>query len=87
MRSEISDADDPLSQQSGNSIDDLSGILQINDVSYQNSKNSYFFNDFEIVSSFDDTKVRTIEINSPDIITGQIVGKYQVNQVQKMLSQ
>ena len=69
----------------GNSIDDLAGVLHVNDVSYQNSKNSYFFDDFEIVSSFDSDRVRTIDINSPDIITGQIVGKYKVSQVQKMV--
>ena len=69
----------------GNSIDDIAGILHVNDVSYQNSKDSYFFDDFEIVSSFDNDRVRTIDINSPDIITGQIVGKYKVSQVQKMV--
>ena len=69
----------------GNSVDDLAGTLQINDVSFQNSKDSYFFDDFEIVSSFDNDRVRTIDINSPDIITGQIVGKYKVNQVQKIV--
>ncbi len=69
----------------GNSVDDLAGTLQINDVSYQNSKDSYFFDDFEIVSSFDSDRVRTIDVNSPDIITGQIVGKYKVSQVQKMV--
>jgi hypothetical protein len=69
----------------GNSVDDLAGTLQINNVYYQNSKNSYFFDDFEITSSFDENRVRTIDINSPDIITGQIVGKYKVNQVKKMV--
>lgn len=69
----------------GNSIDDLAGVLKINNVSYQNSKDSYFFDDFEVLSSFDAERVRTIEINSPDIITGQIVGKYKVSQVQKMV--
>ena len=59
--------------------------MHVNDVSYQNSKDSYFFDDFEIVSSFDSDRVRTIDINSPDIITGQIVGKYKVSQVQKMV--
>ena len=47
---------------------------------YQNSKDSYFFEDFQITSSFDEEQIRTIEINSPDIITGEIVGKYKVNQ-------
>ena len=69
----------------GNSIDDLAGVLKINNVSYQNSKDSYFFDDFQVLSSFDAERVRTIEINSPDIITGQIVGKYKVSQVQKMV--
>ena len=69
----------------GNSVDDLAGDLQLKNVSYQNSKNSYYFDDFEIISSFDSDKVRTIEVNSPDIITGQIVGKYKVNQLQKMV--
>jgi len=69
----------------GNSIDDIAGMLQVKDVSYQNTKDAYFFDDFEITSMFDAEKVRTIAINSPDIITGQIVGKYKVNQVQKMV--
>jgi hypothetical protein len=69
----------------GNSIDDIAGILNIKNVSYQNSKNAYFFEDFEVVSSFNSERVRTIDINSPDIITGQIVGKYKVNQLQKMV--
>ncbi len=69
----------------GNSIDDLAGVLKINNVSYQNSKDFYFFEDFQVLSSFDSERVRTIEINSPDIITGQIVGKYKVSQVQKMV--
>jgi hypothetical protein len=69
----------------GNSIDDLAGILQVKSVSYQNNKDAYFLDDFEITSTFDAEKVRTIEINSPDIITGKIVGKYKLNQVQKMV--
>jgi hypothetical protein len=69
----------------GNSIDDLAGILQVKSVSYQNNKDAYFLDDFEITSTFDAEKVRTIEINSHDIITGKIVGKYKVNQVQKMV--
>ena len=69
----------------GNSIDNLVGKLEINDVSYQNSKDYYFFDDFEINSTFDADKVRTITINSPDIISGEIVGKYKVKEVQKIV--
>jgi hypothetical protein len=69
----------------GNSVDDLVGLLEIQNVSYQNSKDYYFFEDFEINSSFDSDRVRTVTINSPDIITGEIVGKYKVNEVQKIV--
>lgn len=69
----------------GNSFDDLDGTLRINDVSYQNDKNNYFFDDFELKSSFDENRVRTITINSPDIITGKVVGKYKFKEVRKIL--
>ncbi len=69
----------------GGSIDDLVGDLEIHNVSYQNSKDFYFFEDFEITSSFDEQKVRTITMNSPDIISGQVVGKYKVKEVRKIV--
>ncbi|AWM15361.1 DUF490 domain-containing protein [Flavobacterium sediminis] len=69
----------------GNGFDDLDGKLVLENVSYQNIKKSYFFNDFQITSSFDEEKVRTISVNSTDIIQGKVVGKYKINQVVKML--
>lgn len=69
----------------GGSIDDLVGDLEIHNVSYQNSKDFYFFEDFEVTSSFDEQKVRTITMNSPDIISGQVVGKYKVKEVRKIV--
>lgn len=69
----------------GNSIDNLVGKLEIKDVSYQNTKDYYFFDDFEINSTFDLNNVRTVTINSPDIISGEIVGKYKVKEVQKIV--
>jgi hypothetical protein len=47
--------------------------------SYQNNKDTYNFDDFNIRSSFDEDRVRTINVNSPDIIEGEIVGKFQLN--------
>ena len=70
---------------SGGLIDDLTGALKIQDISYQNSINSYYFEDFDITSSFDQDKVRTITMNSPDIMSGQIIGKYKVKEVQKIV--
>ena len=69
----------------GNSIDNLAGKLEINDVSYQNSKDYYFFDDFQINSTFDENNVRTITINSPDIISGEVVGKYKIKEVRKIV--
>jgi hypothetical protein len=40
-------------------------------------KDTYDFDDFNIRSSFDEDRVRTINVNSPDIIEGEIVGKFQ----------
>jgi hypothetical protein len=48
---------------------------------YQNTKDTYSFDDFNINSSFDSDRVRTITVNSPDIVEGQIVGKYKFDQL------
>nr|WP_294935855.1 translocation/assembly module TamB domain-containing protein [uncultured Flavobacterium sp.] len=69
----------------GNTLDDIDGKLQIANASYQNTKDSYYFDDFEITSTFDADRVRTITINSPDIIEGKVVGKFKINQVQKLV--
>ncbi|SCY12395.1 Family of unknown function [Flavobacterium caeni] len=70
---------------SGNSLDNLQGDVFINETSYQNSKDTYYFDDFTVRSSFDEGRVRTISINSPDIIDGKIVGKFEFGQLQKMV--
>lgn len=68
----------------GNSIDDVSGIVNVMRTSYQNSKDLYLFDDFTINSQFDSNQERTITINSPDIIEGKLVGKFRFDQLQKM---
>ena len=40
---------------------------------------------FFIESSFDDEKVRTITINSTDIVEGRVVGKYDTNELPKII--
>ncbi|MET0760477.1 MAG: translocation/assembly module TamB domain-containing protein, partial [Flavobacterium sp.] len=69
----------------GNTLDDMQGEVFINKTSYQNQNNTYLFDDFTIKSSFDNDRVRTITINSPDIIEGKVVGKFQFAQLQKMV--
>jgi hypothetical protein len=70
---------------SGNNLDNLQGDVYITETSYQNHRDTYFFDDFAVKSSFDQDRVRTISINSPDIIDGKVVGKFQVAQLRKML--
>ena len=70
---------------SGSTIDNLVGVVNFTNASYQNKKDIYHFYDFELKSSFDQNNVRTIDLNSPDIIEGKVVGKYQFNQLRKMV--
>ncbi|MDI9312199.1 MAG: translocation/assembly module TamB domain-containing protein [Limnohabitans sp.] len=69
----------------GNSIDNLNGDVYINKTSYENSKDTYFFDDFSIKSSFDSKNERTIIINSPDIIEGKIIGKFKFKELSKLI--
>lgn len=70
---------------SGTNLDNLKGTIYVNETAYQNNKNNYYFDDFTINSSFDSDNTRTITVNSPDIINGKVVGKFQVNLLRKML--
>ncbi len=61
----------------GKTIDDVVGTINFNQTFYQNEREYYYFDDFNITSSFEGP-VRTIEINSPDILTGQISGEFLI---------
>lgn len=61
----------------GNSIDDVAGTINFNRTFYQSERDDYYFDDFTITSTFENEE-RTIRINSPDIITGQISGKFLI---------
>lgn len=69
----------------GNSLDDLKGLVAIQSSSYQNYRDTYYFDDLEVKSSFDENSIRTISIVSPDIIEGKIVGKFKIGDFKKML--
>jgi len=70
---------------SGNTIDNLSGDVFINKTIYQNAKATYTFDDFYIKATFDQNNLRTISVNSQDIIEGEIVGKFQFNQLEQLV--
>ena len=67
----------------GNTIEDLAGNIHISEASYTNQNDLYYFNDFEITSSFEDN-VRTIAFNSPDIINGKIEGVFRFAELGKI---
>ncbi len=75
---------DVVVQVAGNTLDELHGSVFIKETVYQNTKDTYEFSDFKISSVFDDYKVKIITIDSPDIIQGQIEGKYQFDQLAKL---
>jgi hypothetical protein len=77
---------DIVVQVSGNSIDNLSGDLFINKTTYQNVKTTYVFDDFYINSTFDQERTRTITVKSSDVIEGEIVGKYEFNQLNNLVT-
>lgn len=70
---------------SGNSLENLQGTVYINRTSYQNKNDTYYFDDFTVTSMFDAQRIRTITINSPDIIEGEVVGQFEFGQLQKMV--
>ena len=68
---------------SGNSIEDLAGKIAIKNASYTNQNDHYFFKDFNVKSSFKDS-VRTITINSPDIVNGKLKGVFKFAELGKL---
>ena len=70
----------------GTDLDDVRGFLQFKNTSYTNQNEDYYFKDFQILSDFDLNNVRTISINSPEIIQGTFKGKFFVKELPKMLN-
>ncbi len=69
----------------GSTLDDMAGQMRFSNTTYQNQNSTYYFEDFSVYSSFDQDTVRTVEINSPDIITGYVRGKFKINEIGKLV--
>ncbi|MCD0468560.1 translocation/assembly module TamB domain-containing protein [Flavobacterium sp. JAS] len=76
---------DAVVELTGNSIENLQGNVYIKDAVYQNPKSTYAFDEVTISSNFDADRLRTITINSTDVINGKIVGKFQFAQLDKLV--
>jgi len=69
----------------GNSLDNIVGDIKFTKTNYKNNQDTYYFDDFAITSSFSPDATRTVEINSPDIITGYMKGKFKVKELSKLV--
>ncbi|MFD0798542.1 translocation/assembly module TamB domain-containing protein [Maribacter chungangensis] len=69
----------------GTTLDNIVGDINFTRTNYENVNDIFYFDDFTIASSFDQEGVRTIDINSPDIITGFMKGEFKVNELGKLL--
>lgn len=67
----------------GTTIDDAVGSISFNKTNYKNEVDDYYFNDFAIQSSFQNNE-RIIEVNSPDIVKGQISGNFKFKNITKL---
>ncbi len=70
---------------SGNTLDDIEGDINFTKTIFQNVNQIYYFDDFKISSSFAPDSTRTIDINSPDIITGFMRGKFKVGELGRLI--
>jgi len=77
---------DIVVQVAGNTIENLQGDVFIKKAAFQNVKATYNFDDFSINSTFGQDGLRTIKLNSPDIVDGEIVGKYEFGQLRNLVA-
>jgi hypothetical protein len=77
---------DIVVQVAGNTIENLQGAVFIKKTAFQNVKGTYNFDDFSINSTFGQDGLRTIKLNSPDIVEGEIVGKYEFGQLRNLVA-
>jgi len=69
----------------GTHLDDIVGQVQLSDASYQNSKDLYFFDRLDLQSNFDEQGERHIQIVSPDIVKGEVSGKFRFGEIQQLV--
>ena len=65
---------------SGNTFDDLAGTIDFKNALYINQKDNYYFNDFNVTSAFEGD-IRTITVNSTEIVNGYLKGKFKFGEL------
>jgi len=72
-----------IMKMDGTNVDNAEGTISFKETFYQNEDDDFYFDDFTITSSKIDD-IRTIAVNSPDILTGQISGKFILTEIPKL---
>jgi len=65
----------------GSNINDAFGEVLFTNTHYNNQNDNFYFKKFKLSSSFDEENVRTITVNSPNVIKGKIVGKFRFEEL------
>ncbi len=65
----------------GTNLNDAFGTISFTKTSYTNQNTEFYFEDFDITSSFNEDNVRTIIVNSADIVEGNIKGVFRFENV------
>ncbi|MDD7886307.1 translocation/assembly module TamB domain-containing protein [Flavivirga sp. 57AJ16] len=63
--------------------DDAYGKISFRETSYKNQNDNYYFDKFDVFSRFEG-KTRFIEFNSPDIIEGDLKGRFVFKDLRKL---
>ncbi|WP_449371685.1 translocation/assembly module TamB domain-containing protein [Antarcticibacterium arcticum] len=72
---------DIIMNMQGNNLDNVYGTILLANTTYQNQNDLYYFDDLSVTSSFDAQGIRTIAVNSPDVINGQVTGNFKISEV------
>ncbi|WP_229792596.1 translocation/assembly module TamB domain-containing protein [Ulvibacter litoralis] len=64
----------------GTTLNNVKGTINFTQTFYQNERDDFYFDDFNIISTFQED-IRTIEVKSPDIINGKIYGEFLVEDI------
>ena len=71
---------DIIMNMTGTNLNNAAGNILLLNTSYANLHDRYSFDDLRVTSSFEGP-VRTIEVNSPDVISGTVEGVFDITEV------
>lgn len=76
---------DVVMKLSGSTLNTMKGDVIVTNASYQNPKDLYFFDSLVLNSSFDAANEHTITLNAKDGLQASIIGKFEFDQIPKMI--